>query len=199
VLFVFIGIFSKLILNVQAIVDGEPPDLPAANYSEAARDFVRGCLNKIPKLRPTYAMLIRHGWLSPLLKPPTINEDEEAEAAAEAGHDTTAEPLPETADKEVADWAKAAIERKLSGKVAKSDKPALHAAPLDAVPMQGGLGVVNATNGATEVESHIAPAEAVKLDSSELKMAQVESMDFAGGMPADEKAAEEAKPHPEAK
>jgi mitogen-activated protein kinase kinase len=193
--------FSKLILNEQAIVDGEPPDLPAANYSEAARDFVRGCLNKIPKLRPTYAMLIRHGWLSPLLKPPTINEDEEAEAAAEEGHDTTAEPLPETADKEVADWVKAAIERKLSGKMAKSEKPALHAAPLDAVPMKGKLYVVNATNGATGVESHIAPAEAVKLDSPELKMAQVESTDFAGGMPADdEKAAaegEEAKPHAE--
>ena len=179
--------FSRLILNEQAIVDGEPPDLPAKNYSEAARDFVRGCLNKIPKLRPTYAMLIRHGWISPLMKPPTINEDEEAEAAAEAGHDTTAEPLPETADKEVADWVKAAIERKLSGKMAKSEKPALHAAPLDAVPRQGRLGAVNATNGATKVESHIAPAEPVKLDSPELKMEQVESMDFAGGTPADEK------------
>ena len=181
-LFVSISISRQLILDEQAIVDGEPPDLPAANYSEAARDFVRGCLNKIPRLRPTYAMLIRHGWISPLLKPPTINEDEEEEAAAEAGHDTTAEPLPETADKEVADWVKAAIERKLSGKMAKSEKPALHAAPLDAVPRQGGLGVVNATNGA-KVESHIAPAEAVKLDSPELKMEQVESMDFAGGMP----------------
>ena len=127
------------------------------------------------------------------MKPPTINEDEEAEAAAEAGHDTTAEPLPETADKEVADWVKAAIERKLSGKMAKSEKPALHAAPLDAVP---GLGVFNATNGATKVESHITPAEAVQLDNPGLKMAQVESMDFAGGMPADEKAAEEVKAAP---
>ena len=121
------------------------------------------------------------------MKPPTINEDEEAEAAAEAGHDTTAEPLPETADKEVADWVQDAIERKLSGKMAKSEKPALHAAPLDAVPRQGGLGAVNVTNGATEVESHIAPAAAVKLDSPELKTEQVECTDFAGGVPADEK------------
>ena len=168
-------------------MDGEPPDLPTESYSEAARDFVRGCLNKIPKLRPTYAMLIRHGWLAPLLKPPTINEDEEAEAAAEAGHDTTAEALPATADKEVADWVKAAIERKISGKMAKSEKPALHAAPLDAVPGSPLLSTdvvdgADSANGLTEAEpvSHIVPSEAVKVESRELKTARVESMDFAG-------------------
>jgi mitogen-activated protein kinase kinase len=132
------------------------------------------------------------------MKPPTINEDEEAEAAAEAGHDTTAEPLPETADKEVGDWVKAAIERKISGKMAKSDKPALHAAPLDAVPgspllSRDGLGGVNATNGPTEVESHIVAAEAVKLESPELEKEMVESIDFAGGVPAEEKAAADGK------
>jgi mitogen-activated protein kinase kinase len=170
-------------------VDGEPPDLPAESYSEAARNFVRGCLNKIPKLRPTYAMLIRHGWLAPLMKPPTINEEEEEEAAAEAGHDTMAEQLPETADKEVANWVKAAIERKISGKMAKSEKPALHAAPLDAMPRSPVItkdseGSVNAVNGPTETEavSHIAPSEAVKVESPELKMAHVDSMDFAGGV-----------------
>ena len=173
-------------------MDGEPPDLPAESYSEAARDFVRGCLNKIPKLRPTYAMLIRHGWLAPLMKPPTINEDEEAEAAAEAGHDAPAEPLPETADDEVGKWVRDAIERKISGKMAKSEKPALHTVPLDAVP--GGpmlsmdvMGDANAVNGPTETEpvSHIVPSEfveAVQVQSPELKMARVESMDFGGGV-----------------
>jgi serine/threonine protein kinase len=127
-----------LIDYFQAIVDGDPPDLPAEGYSEAARDFVRGCLHKIPKMRPTYAMLLRHAWLAPLMKPPTISEDEEAEAAAEAGRDTSYSGEtsfhPQTADKEVADWVRAAFERKLSGKIGKSEKPALHAAPLDAVP-----------------------------------------------------------------
>jgi serine/threonine protein kinase len=130
--------FLLLIDHVQAIVDGDPPDLPAEGYSEAARDFVRGCLHKIPKMRPTYAMLLRHAWLAPLMKPPTISEDEAAEAAAEAGTDTPSAGEtsfhPETADKEVADWVCAAFDRKLSGQMGKSKKPALHAAPLDAVP-----------------------------------------------------------------
>jgi hypothetical protein len=74
------------------------------------------------------------------MKPPTISEDEEAEAAAEAGADAPssstgeAEWDPETADKEVAEWVRSALERKLSGMMGKSDKPALHAVPLDAVP-----------------------------------------------------------------
>ncbi len=129
-------------------------------------------------------MLIRHAWLSPLMKPPTIAEDEEAEAAAEAGHDTIAEPLPETADKEVADWVKAAIERKISGKMAKSDKPALHAAPLDAVPGSPLLSKDN-LNGLMEAEpepSHIVPGEGVKVQSPTLSIARVESIDFAGGV-----------------
>lgn len=170
------NIFSQL----SAIVDGDPPDLPPESYSEAARDFVRGCLNKIPKLRPTYAMLIRHGWLAPLMKPPTIAEDEEAEAAAEAGQDSVTGPVPVTADKEVADWVKAAIERKLSGKMAKSDKPALHAAPLNAVPGSPLLSK-DGLNGTVEEESHIVPGEGVKVQSPTLEIQKVESMDFAGG------------------
>ena len=133
----------------QAIVDGEPPDLPASGYSDQARDFVRQCLNKVPKHRPTYAMLLRHPWLAELLKPPTITEDAEAEASAEAGAATPpgpgsvedaignmslAEGVVDTADKEVADWVKAALERKRLGKMKGAKKPALHAAPLDAVP-----------------------------------------------------------------
>src|ERR1700761_3277422 len=72
--------------GTQAIVDGAPPDLPADTFSEASRDFVAGCLNKIPKLRPTYPMLLQHAWLAPVAKPATIMEEDEeaAEAAAEA-------------------------------------------------------------------------------------------------------------------
>src|ERR1700761_6268149 len=71
--------------GTQAIVDGAPPDLPAETFSEASRDFVAGCLNKIPKLRPTYPMLLQHAWLAPVAKPATImEEDEEAAEAAEA-------------------------------------------------------------------------------------------------------------------
>src|SRR5258706_10227476 len=70
---------TSLILISQAIVDGDPPDLPAEGYSLLARDFVHGCLNKVPKLRPTYSMLLNHSWLSPLAKPATISEEEEEE------------------------------------------------------------------------------------------------------------------------
>ena len=92
---------------------------------------MRGCLNKIPKLRPTYALLLRHGWLAPLLKPPTISEDDE-EAAAEEGANTSAAGPP-VVDKEVADWVVDAMERRRSGTMGKKAKPALHTAPLDAV------------------------------------------------------------------
>jgi len=75
---------------------------------------VRGCLNKIPKLRPTYAMLLQHGWLAPLCKPaPDVKSG--------------------TDDPEVAAWVRASIERRRSGLVGESRKPALHAAPLDTV------------------------------------------------------------------
>lgn len=100
-----------------------------------SRNFVRGCLNKIPKLRPTYAMLLQHAWLAPLLKPDTITEeDEEDEEAASANGvavDYTGKEAPH--DPEVAQWVINAIEKKRSGKLANSEKPALHAAPLDAV------------------------------------------------------------------
>lgn len=86
-----------------------------------ARDFVRGCLNKIPKLRPTYSMLLQHGWLAPLSKPPAISEDEETA-------DTTT-----TADAEVAEWVVAAMERRRTGRMGGSAKPALHAVSLDSV------------------------------------------------------------------
>ena len=115
---------------MQAIVEGDPPDLPE-EFSDAAKDFVRGCLNKTPKLRPTYAMLLRHAWLAPLLKPPTISEEDEEAATEDPDQESTGPPV---IDKEVAEWVIDAMERKRSGKMGQKAKPALHAVPLDAVP-----------------------------------------------------------------
>ena len=116
-------------------MDGEPPDLPEEGFSPLARDFVRGCLNKIPKLRPTYSMLLQHGWLAELSKPTTISEEDEDEDAAEAhgSGEHTYHASRGTEDEEVAAWVKNAIERKKSGLIAESQKPALHAAPLDSM------------------------------------------------------------------
>lgn len=113
-------LFSDYPANtIKAIVDGEPPDLPEDGYSLMARDFVRGCLHKIPKLRPTYGMLLEHPWLAtaPESEPVTVTEGE---------------PIG-VEDKEVADWVKNALERKRTGLMGVSLKPALHAAPLDTV------------------------------------------------------------------
>lgn len=111
-------------------MDGDPPDLPAEGYSELARDFVHGCLNKIPKLRPTYSMLLQHGFLADLSKPKTISEEAEDEEAAESGADLGTSG---TEDAEVAAWVKHAMERKKKGLMGESLKPALHNAPLDSV------------------------------------------------------------------
>ncbi|KAK5555078.1 MAP kinase kinase Wis1 [Exophiala xenobiotica] len=170
------NIFSQL----SAIVDGDPPDLPADRYSEAAIDFVRGCLNKIPRLRPTYAMLLRHGWLAPLMKPPTISEDEEAEEAAEAGIESAfiQGATPDTADKEVANWVKDALEKKKSGKLAVSKKPALHEAPLDAVPGSPLLTQKEAAaeaNAASELQAN----SGVRVEPPDLLAAKVQGLDFA--------------------
>jgi len=127
-------------------------------------------------MRPTYAMLLRHAWLSPLMKPPTIQEDEEGESAAETGGDVNAdmEPLPLTADKEVANWVRDALERKRTGKMASAEKPALHAAPLDAVP---------ASPLADQVpEEPVEPNPGVMIDSPELVSAKVQGIDFASGI-----------------
>lgn len=137
-------------------MDGEPPDLPANGFSEAARNFVRGCLNKIPNLRPTYAMLLQHAWLAPLVKPATIaEEDEEAaesgadlkppEVAEPTGSITSQENGNDGYDKEVADWVKDALERRKQGKLKDAEKPALHAAPLDAMSSPS----ANGANGST--------------------------------------------------
>jgi len=96
-------------------------------------------------------MLLSHAWLAPLIKPETIaEEDEEEVAAAEAaepaegvvaaGDSGSAAPSDDVVDKEVADWVKDAIDKRRRGVLGKAPKPALHAAPLDAVssPSQDG-------------------------------------------------------------
>ena len=114
--------------SYQAIVEGDPPDLPSDRFSNVAQDFVKGALNKIPKLRPTYAMLLRHPWLSALLKPPIITEEDEG--IVQEGLNKTPNS-PDVVDQELSEWVISAIEarrNKLPGNVHKA--PALHAAPL---------------------------------------------------------------------
>lgn len=76
-------------------------------------------------------MLLRHGWLAPLLKPATISEEDEDAAEEELAEEAAA---PGIIDKEIAQWVTDAMERKRNGTLGKKAKPALHAAPLDAVP-----------------------------------------------------------------
>ena len=113
-------------------MDGEPPDLPTDKFSEAARDFARRTLNKIPKLRPNYATLLQHPWLAPLRKPPTISEVDEDSVNEEVAHEDAV--ALGALDIEVAEWVVSAMEGKRNGTIRKKSKPALHAVPLDAVP-----------------------------------------------------------------
>lgn len=58
--------------------------MPTEGYSSTVRDFVRACLNKVPKLRPAYSDLLRHAWLAKLSGIDTIEEGDEEAAEAEA-------------------------------------------------------------------------------------------------------------------
>ncbi|KAG9242889.1 kinase-like domain-containing protein [Calycina marina] len=118
--------YNNIFSQLSAIVNGDSPDLPEEGFSPLARDFVHGCLNKIPKLRPTYSMLLQHGWLAPLSKPAAITEEDEDESGEGLTIDTHG-----TEDKEVAEWCKNALERKKNGLMKDSLKPALHAVPLN--------------------------------------------------------------------
>ncbi|KAE9989982.1 hypothetical protein EG327_001993 [Venturia inaequalis] len=181
--------YNNIFSQLSAIVDGEPPDLPPVGYSDQARNFVHGCLHKVPKMRPTYSMLLTHPWLTSLTKPAAImEEDEDAEEEAAnapaivpvehspAGEDADKIPeLPDNViDAEVAEWVIAAIAKRKAGKLGKSEKPALHAAPLDAVtspsaekPMWNGKEESPVTQPPSEpaldasiaVEDHAAKAE----------------------------------------
>ncbi|KND89819.1 MAP kinase kinase PBS2 [Tolypocladium ophioglossoides CBS 100239] len=128
---------STIFSQLNAIVEGDPPDLPKEGFSEMARDFVRGCLHKIPKKRPTYAMLLQHPWLKSFSKPHTIAEEaeegEEADKVAEAvGKIQLGDSSSE--DAEVANWVSSVLKRKQEGLGNDGpSRPALHAAPLDSV------------------------------------------------------------------
>ncbi|KAK4229971.1 PaMKK3 MAPK kinase encoded by the PaMKK3 protein, partial [Podospora fimiseda] len=138
---------STIFSQLSAIVEGDPPDLPSEGYSSAARDFVRSCLNKIPTKRHTYPMLLQHPWIKSLSKPETIEEDAEAEDAAEGddlvdatGSLSITTPSGITGgEPEVAAWVNSVLSRKMAGLLHDSaKKPALHAAPLDSVASPAG-------------------------------------------------------------
>ncbi|KFY06352.1 hypothetical protein V492_08070 [Pseudogymnoascus sp. VKM F-4246] len=90
-------------------------------------------------------MLLQHPWLAGLSKPAAISEadeeEEDEDAAADGGATNgtaksaaaTDGPADPAYDDEVAQWVKTALERKASGLMGASAKPALHAAPLDSV------------------------------------------------------------------
>ncbi|RGP60559.1 ste ste7 kinase [Fusarium longipes] len=127
---------STIFSQLSAIVEGEPPAMPEEGYSDTATDFVKSCLHKIPKQRPTYAMLLKHPWLVEFTKPQTIAE--EAEDGDEA--DKVAEAVGKIAlnsstdDAEVADWVNSVLQKEKDGlKVDGPTRPALHTAPLDSV------------------------------------------------------------------
>jgi mitogen-activated protein kinase kinase len=89
-------------------------------------------------------MLLQHPWLSELIKPETISEEDEEEAEndesntspttkqeGDAENTSEIELPPNVVNVEVARWVIQAIERRRQGKMGKKEKPALHAAPLD--------------------------------------------------------------------
>ncbi|KAI1761513.1 kinase-like protein [Hypoxylon sp. FL1150] len=131
---------STIFSQLSAIVEGDPPDLPVT-YSETARQFVHGCLNKVPKLRPTYQALLASGWLEDLTKPETITEEDEEvdenDASAEAVAGAAGKldlSHSSTEDLEVAEWVNDVLQKKQNGQYGESTgQPALHHAPLDAV------------------------------------------------------------------
>ncbi|KAF9875199.1 mitogen activated protein kinase kinase [Colletotrichum karsti] len=129
-------ISSTIFSQLSAIVEGEPPGLPEEGYSATAHDFVKKCLNKVPKERPTYAALLQHPWMAPFSKIETIAEEaeegEEAEAVADAVGQMSLSSGTE--DEEVAEWVKGVLDRKKKGLNSNAAaRPALHAAPLDSV------------------------------------------------------------------
>ncbi|CAI4211255.1 unnamed protein product [Parascedosporium putredinis] len=118
------------------------PDLPAEGYSETARNFVRGCLNKVAKMRPTYAMLLKHPWMKPLAEYDTITEEPESDGDSD-GVDSVADSMSKmrfranAEDVIVAEWVKGVLDSRGTQEVQQSSRPALHAAPLDSVSPVG--------------------------------------------------------------
>lgn len=54
--------YSNVFAQLQAIVHGDPPQLPST-YSIVAQSFVASCLEKVPERRATYAQMLEHPWL----------------------------------------------------------------------------------------------------------------------------------------
>ncbi|KAL7795819.1 kinase-like domain-containing protein [Trichoderma ceciliae] len=131
---------STIFSQLNAIVEGEPPGMPETGYSDMAKDFVKNCLHKIAKMRPTYALLLKHPWIKTLSKPETITEvaedDEAAEKVAEAvGH---IDLNSGTEDVEVAEWVQSVLKKNAERQNGDGpSKPALHAAPLDSISPLG--------------------------------------------------------------
>lgn len=126
---------STIFSQLSAIVEGEPPSLPD-HFSDVAKDFVKACLHKVPKQRPTYAMLLKHPWLKEFSKPETIVEEaEEGDEAEEAAQAVSKLNMGSgTEDEEIATWVKSILTAQGDGKQAAfAERPALHAAPLDTV------------------------------------------------------------------
>jgi mitogen-activated protein kinase kinase len=102
----------------------------------AAQDFVRSCLNKDPRKRPTYEKLLSLPWLASMSKIQTITEEAEDEDDIDGAVDAI-DRLglhSGTDDPEVAEWVKGVLDRKKAGLIKDSAmKPALHAAPLDSI------------------------------------------------------------------
>lgn len=107
-------------------------------------------------------MLLQHAWLAPLVKPPTIaEEDEDEDTSPDVTPTDDSESTGSVAskvsvragslpciDQEVADWVKEALENRRRGRLGKGvQKPALHAAPLDAVNNSPSHNGVNGVNG----------------------------------------------------
>ncbi|KAL3467520.1 kinase-like domain-containing protein [Aspergillus heterothallicus] len=127
--------FNNIFSQLHAIVHGDPPTLPP-DYSEDAHSFVNACLDKNPKNRPSYSMLLRHPWLSSLMQPPSTppkDGDVPSMSLADGTSGESGTP-PVTDDQEVADWVNERLARRRDGQYKDSDKPALHAVALDAVP-----------------------------------------------------------------
>lgn len=115
-------------------------------------------------------MLLQHAWLAPLVKPATIMEDDEEEEditgddAASLGSagsrgSTDSDERNTVSDKEVAEWVKTALEKRKNGTLGKgrnTEKPPLHAAPLDAMSSpsrENGNGIPSPQPAAGEVAS----------------------------------------------
>ncbi|RFU72235.1 map kinase kinase pbs2 [Trichoderma arundinaceum] len=133
---------STIFSQLNAIVEGEPPAMPDTGYSDMAKDFVKSCLHKTPKMRPTYALLLKHPWIQSLSKPETIAEvaeDGEAEAADKVAEAVGHMDLNSgTEDVEVAEWVKSVLKKNAEGQNGDGpSKPALHAAPLDSISPLG--------------------------------------------------------------